>query len=107
MNFTCIADDSDIVSWRSEQYIGRDGTEIRFSELDTPGTTRGSPDHPSTVAELVSSSDRNGIKVIRLTITVSTTIQQNGTEHSVTCVNDGLDTRRSFPFRMAGMYQRS
>lgn len=102
VTFTCIAVDSIIVSWISEEYIGS-SREIQFSVNDAPGSNETCQNDPNTIATLIDNSVENGVPV--LTSQLNITVLWSTIPHSktVTCVNSALGTRKVFNLREAGM----
>lgn len=100
LTFTCVARDSLILAWQSDEYIGTGGVQIQFSIHDSPGTIRQGPRSTNTVAMLLDNSHERGVPTLRcqLNITVSSTIIQEY-HHSVICMNGGLRTHEIFSFR--------
>ena len=105
--FTCVASDSTILAWKSDEYIGTGGVQILFSDRDSPGTVRRSPQNTNTVAMLLNKTYERGVPTLQcqLNITVSPAIIQEY-HHSVICINEALGTDETFSFRKKGMCRK-
>ena len=103
LSFHCEAIDTEIVAWKSDEYVGTNGEEIQFSILEHPGTIKRSTHNPNAIAMLLSSSYMRGIPIMQcqLNITVSATILQYG--HSISCLNAAVGTSDLYSFQKAGM----
>lgn len=104
LTFTCEAIDSDLIAWKSDEYIGQGGRELQLSYYNVIGTEVRNEDNPNTVATLVNRYIRHGLPVLvcQLNITVSPNILNSS--HSVTCLNADLQTTAHFQFSSQGNY---
>ena len=100
--FTCVTRNTDILEWRSDEHIGRDGDSLQLLSIDSAGTVKSNTRNPSTFAVLVSVSVDNRVRVIvsELHIRVSSQFPVS----SVTCGDSGLRTNSTIPFHISGKH---
>ena len=102
VTFTCVARNSTLIAWSSNEYIGSDGLRLEFASIERVGTNRFAPNF-GTTAQLVDSFREDGrvILVSQLNITVPSVYQIS----SITCHNIGMGTTAMTSFQLAGMDQ--
>lgn len=98
----CKALNCDLISWKSDEYIGREGKALQLSNDDNIGTEVRNGDNSTTVATLVDKYNQHGLPVLvcQLNITVSPNILKSS--QSVTCLNADLNTETHYQFESGG-----
>ena len=98
--FTCVARNSTILEWQSNEHIGTDGDNILILSVGSRDNVT-SATIPTTYATQVSVTIENGITVIvsRLFITTSERFPTS----SVTCRIYGRGSTKTIPFNTTGM----
>lgn len=69
ITFTCTTRDSQILSWSSDDYIGR-GIQLEFIAVDRTSSSIQSTVNSNTTATLVSVNDDNGIVILESTLRI-------------------------------------
>ena len=80
-SLTCTTTGSQILAWRSEEYIGPSGTQLEFARVDNVGDRENSHLSNSVYATLIDRSFDH------LTSTLNITLSDAFQRSTVTCVN--------------------
>ena len=97
--FTCVTRGSAVISWTSDEYIGR-GDSLTFSTLDNLGETHTSTINPDVVATFVSDNNDGGTRVLESQLHIITSLLFPNP--SVTCVHSSDSTRHTVSFHVPG-----
>lgn len=97
--FNCVVSGSDILEWRSEEYIGRGEDTLQLLAIDEIGTNVSNP-NTKAVAKLVNVSNENGILIItsRLILRASLLYPVS----TVSCSNNGHGSSKNITFLTQG-----
>ena len=95
--FTCTTIGSGALAWRSKEYIGPNGEQLRLSLLGTTSSL-----NSYAIATLDGNYEENGQRVLESTLTII--VQGNIASASVTCYSLGTDESNTISFHLAGKF---
>ena len=100
VTFTCMARESSLIAWSSNEYIGSDGLRLEFASVEPVGSMQSVPGG-GTAAQLINSTYEDGIVTVvsQLNVLVQSTYQIS----SITCHNIGMGTTNTTSFEIAGI----
>ena len=99
INFTCMTRGSPGITWISDKFIGRGGSELGFSaEIDDPKQKYSSIFIPTTVATLMKEYDDNGVLVLESMLRIIATA--GSLTPSVTCRDERTGTPATVNFQI-------
>ena len=98
VSFICVVQ-GEILSWSSEEYMGRDGERLEFATVDKPNETS---NYSSTVATLLNKIERNGVTEIVSQLKLIASAEYPTS--SVFCNDVSAGESQSIEFNIAGEY---
>ena len=101
LNFTCIALNTQFMSWKSTEYIGSSET-LDFTFANQPGNISQSNKVPSTFATFVNAIGPFGSNLYNLESQLQIEVLANYTQFTVSCINPGEDSQKNITFYLEG-----